>query len=80
MAFLELRQLFGLLDDDCFWLAGRAFQIIDWDRTSQFCGHCGSPTETQLGHERAKNCLHCGHINYPRLSPAIIVRVTRQGS
>ncbi len=76
MAFLGLRQLFGLLDDTCFWLAGRAFQIIDWDRTSQFCGQCGAPN-TQLGHERAKKCLHCGHIKYPRSSPAIIVRVER---
>ena len=76
MALLGLRQLFGLLDDTCFWLAGRAFQIIDWDRTSQFCGQCGAPN-TQLGHERAKKCLHCGHIKYPRISPAIIVRVER---
>jgi NAD+ diphosphatase len=76
MAFLGLRQLFGLLDDTCFWLAGRAFQIIDWDRTSQFCGQCGAPN-TQLDHERAKKCLHCGHIKYPRISPAIIVRVAR---
>ncbi len=76
MAFLGLRQLFGLLDDTCFWLAGRAFQIIDWDRTSQFCGQCGTPS-TQLEHERAKKCLHCGHIKYPRISPAVIVRVER---
>lgn len=76
MTFLGLRQLFGLLDDTCFWLAGRAFQIIDWDRTSQYCGQCGAPN-TQLDHERAKKCLHCGHIKYPRISPAIIVRVER---
>jgi NAD+ diphosphatase len=76
MAFMGLRQLFGLLDETCIWLAGRAFQIIDWDRTSQYCGQCGAPN-TQLDHERAKKCLHCGHIKYPRISPAIIVRVER---
>ncbi len=76
MAFLGLRQLFSQLDETCIWLAGRAFQIIDWDRTSQFCGQCGAPN-TQLDHERAKKCLHCGHIKYPRISPAIIVRVER---
>ena len=77
MAFLGLRQLFGLLDETCLWLAGRAFQIIDWDRISQYCGRCGAPN-TQLEHERAKKCLHCGHIKYPRISPAIIVRVERR--
>ncbi|MEJ2749230.1 MAG: NAD(+) diphosphatase [Anaerolineae bacterium] len=76
MAFLGLRRLFGLLDETCLWIAGRAFQIIDWDRTSQYCGQCGAPN-TQLEHERAKKCLHCGHIKYPRISPAIIVRVER---
>jgi NAD+ diphosphatase len=79
MAFRNLRQLFGLLDDECFWLAGRAVQIMDWDRTYQFCGKCGSPTTTQA-HERAKICPQCGHTSYPRLSPAMIVRVTRQGA
>lgn len=78
MAFLNLRQLFGLLDDECLGLAGRAVQIMDWDRTHQFCGRCGSSTETQL-HERAKICRQCSHTSYPRLSPAMIARVTRQG-
>ena len=78
MAFSGLRRLFGLLDETCFWLAGRAVQIMDWDRTHQFCGRCGRPTETQA-HERAKICPQCSHTSYPRLSPAMIVRVTRQG-
>jgi NAD+ diphosphatase len=78
MAYLSLRQLFGRLDDECFWLAGRAIQIMDWDRTHQFCGRCGSPTETQP-HERAKICPQCSHTSYPRLSPAMIASVTRQG-
>lgn len=78
MAYLNLRQLFGLLDDDCFWLAGRAVQIMDWDRTHQYCGRCGSRTEDQA-HERAKICPLCQHTSYPRLSPAMIVRITRQG-
>ena len=76
--FVSLRQLFGALDDECFWLAGRAIQIMDWDRTHQFCGKCGHPTTPQP-HERAKKCPQCGHTSYPRLNPAMIVRVTREG-
>lgn len=78
MAFQGLRRLYGRLDDELLWLAGRAIQIVDWDRTHQFCGRCGQPTET-LSHERAKQCVQCGLISYPRIAPAIIVRVDRFG-
>lgn len=78
MAFQGLRRLYGRLDDDLLWLAGRAVQIVDWDRTHRFCGRCGQPTES-LGHERAKQCPQCGLISYPRIAPAIIVRVDRFG-
>jgi NAD+ diphosphatase len=40
------------------------------------CGRCGSPTEHAPG-ERARRCPQCGHAAFPRLSPAVIVRVTR---
>lgn len=76
MKLVDLRQLYGLLDDDYFWIAGRAVQIVDWDRTHQFCSACATPLATRP-HERAKTCPACGHTSYPRLSPAIIVAVTR---
>jgi NAD+ diphosphatase len=72
-----LRQLYGRLDEALFSVAGRAVQLVAWDRTHQFCGQCGTPTET-LTHERAKRCPNCGLIAYPRLSPAIIIAVVRQ--
>ncbi len=71
-----LRQLYPRLPEDLFSVAGRAVQVVNWDRTHQFCGQCGTPTET-LSHERAKRCPHCGLIAYPRLSPAIIIAVVR---
>jgi len=71
-----LRQLYPRLGDLMFSLAGRASQIVTWDRTHQFCGQCGTPTESLAG-ERAKRCPACGLISYPRLSPAIIIAVVR---
>lgn len=71
-----LRALYGRLPDNLFALAGRASQIIEWDRTHQFCGRCGSPTDYAPG-ERAKRCPNCGLLSFPRLSPAIIVLVER---
>lgn len=76
MHFYGLRQLFGRLPDPYLGLAGRAVQIIDWDRTHRYCGRCGTPVEQQP-HERAKQCPACGLTSYPRLSPAMIVSVER---
>ena len=76
MEFHSLRKLYGALDEEMFWLAGRAFQIMDWDRTHQYCGKCGSPTKDKAD-ERAKVCATCGTVNFPRMSPAIIVAVVR---
>jgi NAD+ diphosphatase len=76
MGFKDLRQVYGLLEEDLFVLGGRAVQIVEWDRTHQFCGRCGSQTESKEK-ERAKVCSKCGLHCFPRLSPAIIVAVER---
>jgi NAD+ diphosphatase len=71
-----LRALYGRLDDDLFAIAGRAAQIVTWDRTHRFCGQCGTPTEHLYG-ERARKCPACGLTAYPRISPCVIVLITR---
>ncbi|MCC7261054.1 MAG: NAD(+) diphosphatase [Candidatus Latescibacteria bacterium] len=76
MALKGLRQLFGLLEEPLFWVAGRAVQIVNWDRTHQFCGQCGTATVSRPT-ERAKECPACGLLNFPRVSPAIIVLIER---
>lgn len=76
MAFEGLRALYGRLPDDHFSLAGRAVQIVAWDRTHQFCGQCGARTVYHAV-DRATQCPECGLINYPRIAPAVIVAVER---
>lgn len=76
MALRNIRAAYPRLGDDFFTLAGRAIQIIDWDRTHQFCGRCGTQT-IDVDTERAKRCPQCGLSNYPRLSPSVIVRINR---
>jgi len=75
-ALSALRPLFLRLSDTTLALAQRAFQVIEWDRTHRFCGRCGSATRDKDG-ERAKQCPACGYVAYPRLSPAMMVLVTR---
>ncbi len=76
--FRDLRQLFGRLPDALMGVAGRAVQIMDWDRSHQFCGACGSATAFHAK-SRSRVCTNpaCGLEFYPRLSPAMIVAVER---
>ena len=71
-----LRSWFGVLDDATLSIAMRAVQVLEWERTHRFCGACGTRTERAPG-ERAMRCAGCGLSVYPRISPAMMVLVTR---
>ncbi len=75
-ATCSLRALLGQVEQQVFYLAGRAFQLIEWARNHRFCGACGTETH-QHEDDRARVCPNCGHIAYPRLSPSMIVLVWR---
>lgn len=70
----DLRSWLGRVESGMFYLAGRAKQIVDWDRDHRYCGRCGEPTVLHE-HDRARECDDCGLIAYPRISPSIIVLV-----
>lgn len=74
--FRDLRGLWGV-DEDFFRIAGRAKQIVGWNRTHRFCGRCGARTGPGP-EELAKKCPNCGMVYYPRLSPAAIMLVHRE--
>lgn len=76
-ALAGLRSLFLRLPEVTLALAARAFQVVEWDRTHRYCGRCGSLTRDKDG-ERAKQCPACGYVAYPRVSPAMMVLVTRE--
>ena len=58
--FSGLRALFGQIDDGRFAIAGRALQIVDWDRTHQFCGRCGTPIRRESFMNRSSfSCPRC---------------------
>ncbi|APR76621.1 NADH pyrophosphatase [Minicystis rosea] len=75
-AALGLRRLWTSLGEADFRRAGRAVQIVEWDRSHQWCGRCGGPTE-RVPSELSRRCPRCGLSFYPRISPAVIVLVTR---
>jgi len=72
-----LRTLFSVLDDRHFALAGRALQLVDWDRTHEFCGRCGTPTVPHR-EERVRTCPACKLSAYPRVAPAVMALIRRK--
>jgi len=74
--FETLWSFLGTVNETVFYLIGRAKQIVEWYQNHKFCGQCGKPTGDAES-DRSRKCTDCGNLFYPRLSPSIIVLVTR---
>lgn len=51
-------------------------QLAEWYRSRRFCGRCG----TRMVHsdkERMMQCPECGLMEYPKISPAVIIGLVR---
>ena len=51
-----------------------ASQVYRWMKSRKYCGYCGTVTE-KSSTERALICPKCKNIEYPKISPAIIVAI-----
>jgi len=76
-----LRNLYGRLDEAAHMLAGYAYQMVEWQRTSRHCSVCSSLTEAVSG-DWAQRCTNpeCGYMRYPPLSPAVLVLIHDGGN
>lgn len=70
-----LRASYDYISLPDYQAAGKAYQILYWDKHSRFCPVCGTPTEQQT--PIMKKCPQCGNELYPPISTAIIVLVKR---
>lgn len=75
----SLRSYFLHGHNALFALVARAWQLVLFLRTHQFCGQCGSRMR-QIEWELATACDTCGHRCYPRISPCIIVAIRKGDS
>jgi NAD+ diphosphatase len=75
-SFVGLRELTKILEETLAYLAGKAVQIMEWDKNTLFCGRCASRTLLKEN-ERAKECPACGFLAFPKISPAIIVLIEK---
>lgn len=58
--------------------ASRALGLLNWHDATRFCPRCGAPLEDHPV-ELARLCPSCARILFPRISPAIIVLVRKEG-
>ncbi|WP_252272979.1 NAD(+) diphosphatase [Pseudomonas subflava] len=71
-----LRQFMLQADYPTFRMLSFAEQVGHWDLNHRFCGRCGSRNR-QVPGERCMRCPDCGLDSYARISPSMIVLVTR---
>jgi NAD+ diphosphatase len=76
--FIGMRTLILEAEEWVAAIAGRAFQIAEWDRTHRYCGSCGGATVMHAS-DRARECRSCRAVYYPRISPVVMAVVTRGG-
>lgn len=72
----SLRQFMLQADYPTFRMLSFAEQVAHWDINHRFCGRCGS-RNLQVPGERCLRCPACGLDSYARISPSMIVLVTR---
>jgi len=73
-----LRELYGFLAEPLFSMAMKALHLLDWEETTRYCGRCGSEM-APAKEMHARECTACGMVVYPRISPAVIVLVEKEG-
>tara|TARA_B110001454_G_C12682041_1_gene418497 strand:- start:91 stop:927 length:837 start_codon:yes stop_codon:yes gene_type:complete len=72
-----LQSLLGAVPDNIFTICSRSLQLIDWFKHHQFCGRCGNKMNMHET-ERAMSCSCNAGLNYPKISPCVIVLVTKK--
>ncbi len=76
-AFRRLRAVAALLDRESAALLAYAKAMVHYHHQHQFCGRCGTPTVSREGgFVRVCTNARCGHHDFPRTDPAIIVLVS----
>lgn len=76
LEIVGLRDALIVMDSAPAELLSTGFQVLQWWHDHQYCGRCGSLTESHP-QERALWCGNCSIPWYPRLAPCVIVVIRR---
>lgn len=74
--WLSLRAALGRLPKQRLPALTRAAQIRRFIKTHRLCGGCGTPLVLH-DHDQGRSCPSCGEVFYPRVSPAMMLTITR---
>ncbi|MGL4851429.1 MAG: NAD(+) diphosphatase, partial [Phocaeicola sp.] len=75
---MDLRASYDYLPFDEYYKAGKAVELLHWDKNSQFCPACG--IKTQRLSAIGKRCDCCKQEFYPQVAPAMIIRIRKGDS
>ncbi|MCI1648766.1 MAG: NAD(+) diphosphatase [Bacteroides sp.] len=73
---MNLRASYEHINHKEYAAAGKAYQILYWDKHSRYCPVCGTPTKQQT--PIMKKCPSCGFEIYPPVATAVIVLIRRE--
>lgn len=73
--WVGLRAAWEYLDAVVYQQAGKAFELLHWDRQSRYCSACGRLMVRSS--DISKRCPGCGKEDYPHISTAVLVLVRK---
>jgi NAD+ diphosphatase len=71
---VNMRTIFGQLDELTYGLAGYALHLLYWEDHSRFCPACGTPLESIPG-GWGRSCPNKDYQGYPSVTPAVLVLI-----
>ena len=74
----DLRSSYDFIALAQYKMAGKAFELLHWDRTTQFCPVCGTHAEQITA--IMKRCPQCKHEMFPTVSAAVLVLIRKENS
>lgn len=72
---IGLRASFDCLPNELYLMAGKAHELIFWDKNQRYCPVCGMPMTFHT--PISKRCTGCGKELWPTVATAIIVRILK---
>lgn len=75
---IDLRGSYDIIPRTQFKMAGKAREILYWDKTSSYCPVCGAQTQQFM--PIAKKCPECGYEMFPNITTAILALVRKGDS
>lgn len=75
---ISLRESYDYIEFPFYKVAGKASQILYWDKNSRYCPACG--TKTVQTTPITKQCPNCKQELYPPIHPAMLVLICKEDS